>query len=99
MSARAPARERLLDAAEDPDASVTSVARIYDAHPIRVKRLDGDRLMGKVDARTDRDLGALRVARIHWDVDPEPRQRRAVDGELEALAAFLGVRLAVDEPR
>lgn len=35
----------LLDAAEYPHASVTSVARIYDAHPIRVKRLDGDRLM------------------------------------------------------
>lgn len=71
--------------------------RRWGVHALPV--LDGDRLIGKVDARTDRDLGALRVARIHWDVDPEPRQRRAVDGELEALAAFLGVRLAVDEPR
>ena len=34
----------LLEATPNPDASVTSVARIFDAHPVRVKRLDGDRL-------------------------------------------------------
>ncbi|MEQ1787609.1 MAG: acylneuraminate cytidylyltransferase family protein [Acidimicrobiales bacterium] len=30
----------LLEAADDPDASVTSVVRIYDAHPVRMQRLD-----------------------------------------------------------
>ena len=35
----------LLEATPDPDASVTSVARIFDAHPVRVKRLEGDRLL------------------------------------------------------
>jgi CMP-N,N'-diacetyllegionaminic acid synthase len=35
----------LLEGTEAPDASVTSVVRIFDAHPERVKRLDGDRLL------------------------------------------------------
>ena len=73
------------------------VKRRWGVHALPI--LDGDRLIGKVDARTDRQVGALRVARIHWDVDPDARQRRAVDDELEAMAAFLGVRLAIDEPR
>ncbi|MDR7234727.1 DNA glycosylase AlkZ-like family protein [Agrococcus sp. BE272] len=57
--------------------------------------LDRDRLVGKVDARTDRDAGALRVARIHWDAEPDRRLRRAVDAELESMAAWLGGRLVV----
>ena len=57
--------------------------------------LDGDRLVGKVDARTDREAGALRVARIHWDIEPDARLRRTVDDELDAMAAWLGVRLEV----
>ena len=74
--------------------------RRWGVHALPI--LDGDRLVGKVDARTDRDLGALRVARIHWDADPDvdgARLRRAVDDELESMAAWLGVRLVVDEPR
>ncbi len=35
----------LLEATPNPDASVTSVVRIFDAHPVRVKRLEGDRLL------------------------------------------------------
>jgi len=76
------------------------VKRRWGVHALPI--LDGDRLVGKVDARTDRDLGALRVARIHWDADPDvdgARLRRAVDDELESMAAWLGVRLVVDEPR
>ncbi len=34
----------LLEAAANPAASVTSVVRIFDAHPLRVKRLTQDRL-------------------------------------------------------
>ncbi|MGC5075816.1 DNA glycosylase AlkZ-like family protein [Agrococcus sp. DT81.2] len=71
--------------------------RRWGVHALPI--LDGDRLIGKVDARTDRDVGTLRVARIHWDVDADARQRRAVDAELESLAAFLGVRLAIEEAR
>ncbi|MGY3128888.1 uncharacterized protein YcaQ [Agrococcus sp. UYP33] len=74
--------------------------RRWGVHALPI--LDGDRLVGKVDARTDRELGALRVARIHWDADPDvdgARLRRAVDDELESMAAWLGVRLVIDEPR
>lgn len=70
--------------------------RRWGVHALPI--LDGDRLIGKVDARTDRDAGELRVARIHWDTDPDTRQRRAVDDELESFAAFLGVRLRIDAP-
>jgi CMP-N-acetylneuraminic acid synthetase len=35
----------VLEATPNPEASVTSVVRIYDAHPERVKRLDGERLL------------------------------------------------------
>jgi CMP-N,N'-diacetyllegionaminic acid synthase len=35
----------LLEQAPNPDASVTSVVRIFDAHPERVKRLEDDRLL------------------------------------------------------
>lgn len=55
--------------------------------------LDGDALVAKVDARRDRDAGALRVAAIHWDVDPDARLRNAVADELARMAAFLGVGL------
>lgn len=57
--------------------------------------LDGDALVGKVDARTDRDAGVLRVATIHWDVDADARLRQATADELASMAAFLGVRLAL----
>jgi CMP-N,N'-diacetyllegionaminic acid synthase len=35
----------LLEATPNLEASVTSVVRIFDAHPARVKRLEGDRLL------------------------------------------------------
>lgn len=57
--------------------------------------LDGDTLVAKVDARRDRDAGALRVARVHWDVDADARLRGALADELAGMAAFLDVRLAL----
>lgn len=54
--------------------------------------LDCDALVAKVDARRDRDAGALRVAAIHWDVEPDARLRDAVADELASMAAFLDVR-------
>ncbi|GEK81228.1 DNA glycosylase AlkZ-like family protein [Agrococcus baldri] len=57
--------------------------------------LDGDRLVGKVDAKSDRDAGALRVHRIHWDVEPDARLLRAADDEIARLAAFLSLRPAM----
>ena len=57
--------------------------------------LDGDALVGKVDAKADRDAGALRVHRIHWDVEPDARLQGAVHDEVDRLAAFLALRPAL----
>jgi uncharacterized protein len=54
--------------------------------------LDGDRLVGKVDAKSDREVGALRVHRIHWDEAPSARLRDAVHDEIARLGAFLELR-------
>ena len=62
----------------------------YWAMPI----LHGDRLIGKVDATADRDGGVLVVDAVHEDGDWTKRQRADVEGELEALAAWLGLEVA-----
>jgi uncharacterized protein len=59
----------------------------YFALPI----LHEDRLAGKVDATADRSAGVLRVDAIHYDAPSSDRLRDGVDGELEALAAWLGL--------
>jgi uncharacterized protein YcaQ len=61
----------------------------YYALPV----LHGDRLVGKVDARTDRRNGVLRVDAVHEDVPFDRGLRRAVRAELEDLAAWLDVAL------
>lgn len=71
--------------------------RRWGVHALPV--LDGDRLVGKVDARAERDRGLLRVATIHWDVDADARLVDAVRDELDVLAAFQGLRLAMPERR
>ena len=59
----------------------------YYALPI----LYGDRLVGKLDARADRDEGALVVAAVHQDVPFSPAMTAAVDDEVEDLARWLGL--------
>jgi uncharacterized protein YcaQ len=56
----------------------------YFALPI----LQGDRLVGKVDAAADRKAGVLRVHAIHEDA---PYARSALVAELDVLAAWLGL--------
>jgi uncharacterized protein YcaQ len=55
--------------------------------------LHGDRLVGKVDARTDRRNGVLRVDAVHEDVPFDRDLRCAVRAELEDLAGWLDVSL------
>lgn len=57
----------------------------YWALPI----LDGDRLVGKVDATADRDAGVLRVDAIHEDEPFSARLAGDVRTELEDLARWL----------
>lgn len=55
--------------------------------------LHGADLVGKVDARSDREAGLLRVAAFHWDVEADAALRGGVAEELERFAAWLGLGL------
>jgi uncharacterized protein YcaQ len=59
----------------------------YFALPV----LYGDRLVGKVDAAADRASGVLRAQAVHEDVPWDSEVSAAVDGELGALARWLGL--------
>ncbi|HEX4056913.1 MAG TPA: crosslink repair DNA glycosylase YcaQ family protein [Galbitalea sp.] len=58
--------------------------------------LHGDRLVGKVDARSDRDSGRFVVHRVHEDEPFDHATRAAVDEELDGFASWLGLTLARD---
>jgi uncharacterized protein len=59
----------------------------YYALPI----LDGDQLVGKLDATADRNAGELRVDAIHQDVPFSEELLAAVHREIDDLAAWLGL--------
>lgn len=61
----------------------------YFALPV----LDGDELVGRLDAEADRAAGVLRVYAVHEDEPWSGRRRAAVDAETAALAAWLGLRV------
>jgi len=61
----------------------------YWAMPI----LAGDRLVGKVDATTDRRRGVLRVDAIHEDISFSRTTSAKVTAELADLAEWLDVEL------
>jgi uncharacterized protein len=59
----------------------------YFALPV----LHGERLIGKVDANADRKASVLRVNAIHEDVKFTRTMTKAVQAELEDLAAWIGL--------
>jgi len=59
----------------------------YFALPI----LHGDELVGKLDAAADRKASVFRVHAIHEDVRFTNSIRKAVNAEIEALAAWIGL--------
>ena len=65
----------------------------YFALPI----LCGDRLVGKLDASADRRAGVLRVHAIHRDVAFTRTMADEVRGEIEDLARWLGVEVALPD--
>ena len=62
----------------------------YWAMPV----LDGDELVGKVDATADREAGVLIVDAVHEDDEWSAARRRRVDAELDALGEWLGLEVA-----
>lgn len=60
--------------------------------------LHGDRLVGKVDATAERDAGVLRVDAVHEDEPFDPGTAAAVHAELEDLAHWLDLGLALERP-
>jgi uncharacterized protein YcaQ len=58
--------------------------------------LHGDRLVGKVDARSDRDSGRFIVHAIHEDEPFNQPTRAAVDEQIEAFASWLRLRVVRD---
>ena len=59
----------------------------YFALPV----LHFDRLVGKIDAKADRNASVLRVNAVHEDVRFTRAIARAVEGELADLASWLGL--------
>ncbi len=54
----------------------------------------GDRLVGKVDAKADRDRGDLRLHAIHMEAEASRDDLDEVETECEALADWLGLHLS-----
>ncbi len=61
----------------------------YYALPI----LHGDRLVGKLDAKAERDLGVLRVSAVHQDQPFSAARTAAVDREIADLARWLDLEI------
>ncbi len=55
--------------------------------------LHEDRLVGKVDARSDRSSGRFVVHRVHEDVPFTRAMRDAVDAEIDAFAGWMRLRV------
>lgn len=62
----------------------------YWAMPV----LDGDELVGKVDATAEREAGVLVVDAVHEDGDWSARRRDRVHAEIDALSEWLGLEVA-----
>jgi uncharacterized protein len=55
--------------------------------------LHGDKFVGKLDARSDREAGRFIIQRIHEDVPFTTAIRAAVDDEIESFASWLRLRV------
>ena len=55
--------------------------------------LSGERLIGKIDGRSDRDTARFLLHRIHEDQPFDRTTRTAVDAELDAFAAWMGLEV------
>ena len=61
--------------------------------------LEGDRFIGRFDAKADRDSSTLRVPVIHMEPGTSARDARTVEGQLDELAKWLGLDKVVVQRR
>ncbi len=82
---------RLFDFDYRLEMFIPSEQRIWG--PFALPILREERLIGKIDGRSDRDGGRFLLHRIHEDVPFDRATRVAVDEEVEAFAAWMGLQL------
>jgi uncharacterized protein YcaQ len=70
---------------------VRTLPHATGARTIESCGLHDDRLVGKVDAIADRKASILRVHAIHEDVRFTRTMAKAIQAELDDLAAWLGL--------
>ena len=61
--------------------------------------LDGDRFIGRFDAKADRESSTLRVPVIHMEPGTTTKEVKRVDGQLHELADWLGLDKVVVQRR
>ncbi len=72
-----------------------AAARMWGYYALPI--LYADRLVGKLDAKAEREEGVLRVAAIHRDVPFSKAMTAAVDREIRDLARWLELELVLPE--
>jgi uncharacterized protein YcaQ len=61
--------------------------------------LDGDRFIGRFDAKADRESSTLRVPAVHMEPGTGAKEIASIEGELQALAAWLNLDNVVVEKK
>ncbi len=61
--------------------------------------LDGDRFIGRFDAKSDRESSTLRVPAIHMEAGTSAKDLTTVEGQLHELAGWLGLDKVVVQRR
>jgi len=82
--------ERLFDFFYRIEIYTPAAKRQYGYYVMPI--LHGDRLIGRVDPKMDRQTGQLIVQAVHWqpEATPDKDTRTAVAGAIESLGQFLG---------
>ncbi|MCW2782961.1 MAG: hypothetical protein JWR35_3410 [Marmoricola sp.] len=72
-----------------------ATARMWGYYALPI--LYGDRLVGKLDAKADRDAGELRITAVHRDVPFSKAMTAAIDSEIRDLARWLDLELVLPD--